>query len=344
MAEPQHSSHAGNFIKCLRVTLFILGGSALLGPSLYQPYLDYLWKALSNNILFRSATFEITYYVLCFVTSEAFYSAVYDRHPEWRLVSREKSAQPYRPQGMHSRIYRLYEVLIYMVSILVLNILVMKTLARSSSPETFLISKPVLLEFDQSTFSSHAGQFRRFIYSLAHRTPYGLERHLPAEHPNSRRLVLEFCGTILLYDAGFFLFHLAMHSLSPLKRLHAYHHSHAEIFPQITNQFEVFERSVLILLAILSPYVCRSHPLTMALWIPVHLYLLVENHCGMDVPWGYDKLLPDGWAMGSRKHARHHALGDGDFAPFFGWCDAIRNHWKPRLVKEAKNLSEAPVS
>jgi cholesterol 25-hydroxylase len=63
--------------------------------------------------------------------------------------------------------------------------------------------------------------------------------------------------------------------------------------------------------------------LTRTIFVPVFVWLLVEIHCGMDLPWGYDKILPPGWGGGARKHMNHHRTGKGGFEPFFCVWDAL---------------------
>ncbi len=99
------------------------------------------------------------------------------------------------------------------------------------------------------------------------------------------------------------------------------HHGHAEINPQITNQLDVIERLGLVLLANFSLNIIGSHVLPRTLFVPIFVWLLVEIHSGMDLDWGYDKLMPQGWAAGSKRHSQHHQTGTRYHAPFFNWWD-----------------------
>lgn len=58
------------------------------------------------------------------------------------------------------------------------------------------------------------------------------------------------------------------------------------------------------------------------------MWLLVEIHSGMDLPWGYEKVLPEGWGGGASKHASHHRNGEGGLEPFFQWWDGLLNKVK----------------
>ena len=85
------------------------------------------------------------------------------------------------------------------------------------------------------------------------------------------------------------------------------------------------------MLANFSLNIIHAHVLTRTLFVPVFVWLLVEIHSGMDLPWAYEKVLPEGWGGGSRKHMRHHVSkmgevegkGEKGFEPFFCWGDGL---------------------
>ncbi len=104
--------------------------------------------------------------------------------------------------------------------------------------------------------------------------------------------------------------------------------------PQITNQLDVLERLGLVLLANFSLNIIGSHVITRTLFVPMFVWLLVEIHSGMDLPWGYDKLLPNGWAAGSKRHSQHHQTGTRYYAPFFNWWDRAFELVAGRQVNE----------
>jgi cholesterol 25-hydroxylase len=83
------------------------------------------------------------------------------------------------------------------------------------------------------------------------------------------------------------------------------------------------ERMMLVLLANFSLNIIGSHVLTRTLFVPLFVWLLVENHSGLDLELGYDKLLPAGWGAGSKRHAVHHRGGKEFFEPYFCWWDNL---------------------
>jgi len=71
------------------------------------------------------------------------------------------------------------------------------------------------------------------LHNFALSSPLQLIRALPLEPPMSRRIVTELITSFLIYDTVFFLFHLSLHRISFLKRIHMSHHNHAEITPKL---------------------------------------------------------------------------------------------------------------
>jgi cholesterol 25-hydroxylase len=88
------------------------------------------------------------------------------------------------------------------------------------------------------------------------------------------------------------------------------------------SRLSIAERLSLILLANFSLNITGSHVLTRTAFVPFFVGQLVDVHSGLDLPWGYDKILPFGMETGSCVHAIHHRTGEGAFQPFFCWWDA----------------------
>lgn len=77
------------------------------------------------------------------------------------------------------------------------------------------------------------------------------------------------------------------------------------------------------MLANLSLNVIGAHVMTRTLFVPIFVWLLVEIHSGMDLPWAYDKVLPRGWGGGAEKHMAHHSGKENGYEPFFCWWDGV---------------------
>lgn len=309
----------------LRAIFVVFGTGAVLFPDLYQPSLDRLWLFLRHNAIYKSSTFETFWTVFCYAVIEPWMTVVFLQHPEWRLATKNKRQNTpiTRPHGMRRPSRRILEGLTYILPLLCLDLTMIKKFADVPIEQMLLSGNydPQLAQYRCRGNTCYSHFLMPSIHNFSLSSPLQTRRALPDQAPSSRRLVLELIASFVIYDAVFFAFHLAMHILPGLKSWHAPHHTHAEIHPQITNQLHIFERLGLVLLANFSLNIIRSHVLTRTIFVPVFVWLLVEIHSGLDLPWGYEKLLPRGWGGGARKHARHHAGGEGGLEPYFEWCD-----------------------
>ncbi|GAB7360236.1 hypothetical protein MBLNU230_g7996t1 [Neophaeotheca triangularis] len=303
-----------------RIAFATLFTTAVVFPSIYQPLLTPLWTFLRHSTIYRASTFETFWTVFCYAAIEVPVTVAFINNPSWRLAHRKNGHDepPKKPKGMRRPSRRLVEGLTYIAPLLALDLLMIKKFANVPLEDMLRSGNYDLEDLNrshQSTFLVPS------LHNFTPSSPLQTERALPTVAPTSRRLALELVTSIVLYDALFFLFHLSMHHLPVLRSWHAPHHTHAEMHPQITNQLHVFERLGLVLLANFSLNIIGSHVLTRTLFVPLFVWLLVEIHSGLDLPWGYDKILPEGWGGGAKKHALHHQSGGGNLAPYFEWCD-----------------------
>ncbi|KAF2865062.1 hypothetical protein BDV95DRAFT_632567 [Massariosphaeria phaeospora] len=317
-------------IRAVLGTLFV---SAVAFPSLYQPVLTPLWQWLSLNSVYRLSTFETIWTVFLYAAIEVTMTVVFLRHPEWRFAvqdgknsgSADKTAKPH---GMRRPSRRLGEAVTYMVPLLLMDLTMIKKFA--DVPLTAMLESGNYREA-AAAIATNANATSRYrstflvptLHNMTASWPLQTQRALPVLAPTSRRIALELVASFFLYDALFFLFHLSLHIVPLVKRWHAPHHRHAEIHPQITNQLHIFERLGLVLLANFSLNIIGSHVFTRTLFVPIFVWLLVELHSGLDLPWGYEKVLPKGWGGGARKHSVHHARGGGGYEPYFTWWDSL---------------------
>ena len=322
-------------IRAVLGTLFV---SAIAFPNFYQPLLTTSWQWLRHNPLYRLSTFETIWTVFLYSVIEVSMTVVFLRYPEWRFALQENKKQgdvskAPKPHGMRRPSRRWGEAVTYMIPLFLMDLTMIKkfadvsltamlesgnyhdaaTAATAATAVTANVSTPNY----RSTFLVPT------LHNMTLSSPLQTQRALPELPPTSRRTALELAASFFLYDALFFLFHLSLHILPYIKSFHAPHHRHAEIHPQVTNQLHVFERLGLVLLANFSLNIIGSHVFTRTLFVPVFVWLLVELHSGLDLPWGYEKVLPRGWGGGARKHALHHARGGGGYEPYFTWWDNL---------------------
>ncbi|KAF2678476.1 hypothetical protein K458DRAFT_423166 [Lentithecium fluviatile CBS 122367] len=309
----------------LRVALGGFFASALFFPAAYQPLLTSLWTRLEHNPIYRLSTFETLWTVFLYAVVEVSITVVFMKHPEWRFTSPPDTGRP-KPRGMRRPSRRLGEIAMYVAPLLLMDLTMIKKFAD--------VPLEAMLESGNYTYihdtnATHHGHRATFLVPSLHNitaaSPLQTRRALPSLPPTSRRVALELVASFVLYDALFFLFHLALHVLPGVRSWHAPHHRHAEMHPQITNQLHIFERLGLVLLANFSLNIIGSHVFTRTLFVPVFVWLLVEIHSGLDLPWGYEKILPPRCGGGARKHMLHHAGGGQGYAPYFTWCDGLHD-------------------
>ncbi len=308
--------------------------SAVLFPSLYQPALSGLWQYLYKSSFYRFSGFETLLTIISYIIIEPLYTYKFGKHPHLRIdvrgrqndaISHPKLPKMRRPQQ------RLGEIAVYIGPLLFLDFTLIKKFAgvpiediRASggySPvpevqEDNLRPTGAVPPQISSTFLLPT------LHNFSSTSLIQSRRALPPLPPTSRQLILQLAAAFFIYDALFFFIHIAFHRLKLLSRIHLPHHTHGEMHPQVTNKLSVTERVSLIMLANFALNIISSHVLTRTCFVLMFVWLLVEVHCGLELQWGYDKLLPRGWGAGARAHAWHHKTGQGGYAPFFGWWDA----------------------
>ena len=159
-------------------------------------------------------------------------------------------------------------------------------------------------------------------------------RALPLEPPTVLAVVCQLFASFVLYDALFFAFHLLLHKNFYLyKYIHKYHHDHEMLHGHVTNQLTIIERISLVLTANFALKVFNSHPFTRTVFVPIFVTILVENHTGYDLPFGYHRTVPFGLVGGSVKHFQHHVNGKRCYQPIFTYLDKLYdNYWNKKTV------------
>ncbi|KAI7522246.1 hypothetical protein KC331_g19355 [Hortaea werneckii] len=346
MAASHTSTSTGFSTTGARVAILAILGAAVCFPGIFQPLLNQIWDYLRQSGPYRSSTFETFWTVFCYAAIEVPLTVAFMRHPEWRLAhqhdnvadrGKEQTSEkepPKKPKGMRRPARRGMEALVYVAPLLTLDLLMIKKFAGVPLEDMLRSGNyDVPSMHDADNFGLHKAHFLvPSVHNFSLNSPLQTKRALPLEAPSSRRLALELITSLVLYDALFFAFHLSLHVIPGLKAWHKPHHKHGEMHPQITNQLHVFERLGLVLLANFSLNIIGSHVLTRTLFVPIFVWLLVEIHSGLDLPWAYDKILPAGWGGGARKHAAHHREGETGMEPYFNWCDdaweAVSERWR----------------
>ena len=144
--------------------------------------------------------------------------------------------------------------------------------------------------------------------------------------PSVARVAREIVGGLFLYDFFFWFGHVALHKLAPRRlygRLHGKHHVSRDVRASDTVRLTVFEETVDVMCSIAALRILRAHPLSRCLYNVVITGLLVELHCGYDMPWSPQNVVPGNVVAGSRRHHMHHAASRVYFQKFFTWLDEL---------------------
>ena len=315
-------------IQRIRIGIVAILLSCVAYPRLFQPLLDDLWKKVQGIGPYRWSSFETIWTVFWYGYLEVRMTKIFMAHPQWRFGQlRVKDSKPVlRVKGMRRPSRRIAEIAIYIAPLLLMDFTMIKKFEGVSLEDILLSGNYDPMNATSNLNPSHhtASFLLPTFHNFTSSSPLQLRRALPTAAPSSRRLVLELIGSFLLYDTFFFMFHFAMHRLPLIRTYHIPHHKHdSQINPQVTNQLHIFERLGLVLLANFSLNVLKSHVLTRTIFVPIFVWLLVEIHSGMDLPLGYEKILPRNWGGGAESHALHHRTGAGGYEPFFTWWDRL---------------------
>lgn len=313
-------SHPFSSVTTPRIIIGTLIFTAILFPTLYSPIITSLYTWLFSSRVFNCSLFETGEILFLYAIIEPIYTYRFARNRSLRIDVRPQSEHGSKPLPRLTRpTRRLIEIGKSIFPLATLDLILVKKYAGVAVLDIRRSGGYKPFPTGQGNIS---GSFLApTIHNFSSSSPLQLVRALPIDMPSSRRIVLELLVAFFIYDTLFFFIHIAFHRVSYLRRVHHPHHTHAEINPQVTNRLSIIERVSLILLANFSLNIIGSHVLTRTLFVPIFVYLLVEVHCGMDLEWGYDKIIPFGLGAGSRKHAVHHRVGEGHYQPFFCWWD-----------------------
>ena len=319
MGVPSHGSSGLSSIWTPRSFLLLLLGTSLVTPSVYQPVLDSLYASLRQSSLFTASTFETWWTVIIYAIIEVTYTYRFARNPQLRLANHANhgTASPKPIPKMRRPKHRMVEGLTYISPLLLLDLTLIKKYAGVPVQDMVLSGN---YHLSSVTKTIHGTFLAPTLHNFTLSSPLQTRRAVPTAPPTSRELVLQLVTSLFIYDTLFFAFHLSLHH-PKFASIHSQHHNHREINPQITNQLDMFERLGLVLLANFSLNIIGSHVLTRTIFVLIFVWLLVDIHSGMDLKWGYDKILPPGWASGSKRHSIHHRVGNRYYAPFFNWWD-----------------------
>ncbi|XP_058608039.1 cholesterol 25-hydroxylase-like protein 1, member 2 isoform X2 [Onychostoma macrolepis] len=147
---------------------------------------------------------------------------------------------------------------------------------------------------------------------------------LPEQAPTLLELAGGVTGSLLLFDLQYFIWHFLHHKIRWLYvTFHAIHHNYSAPFALATQCLSGWELVTVGFWTTLNPILLRCHLLTTWMFMVVHVYVSVEDHCGYDFPWSTSRLIPFGVYGGPSKHDVHHQKPNTNFAPHFSHWDKL---------------------
>ncbi|KAM9568015.1 LOW QUALITY PROTEIN: cholesterol 25-hydroxylase-like protein 1, member 2 [Salvelinus alpinus] len=144
---------------------------------------------------------------------------------------------------------------------------------------------------------------------------------LPDQVPTLVELITGVTGNLLLFDFQYFIWHLLHHWL--YITFHAIHHNYSAPFVLATQCLGGWELVTVCFWTTLNPVMLRCHLLTTWVFMVLHVYVSVEDHCGYDFPWSTSRLIPFSIYRGPSKDDVHHQKLNKNFAPYFSHWDKI---------------------
>lgn len=101
------------------------------------------------------------------------------------------------------------------------------------------------------------------------------------------------------------------------------HHTFSSTFALTAEYSGVWETLSLGLFAAAAPVLLHCHPLAGMTFFVVNIWLSVEDHCGYQLPWALDRLVPFGLYGGASHHDLHHIHSRCNYAPYFTHWDLL---------------------
>ncbi|KAI8612081.1 fatty acid hydroxylase superfamily-domain-containing protein [Chytriomyces sp. MP71] len=132
---------------------------------------------------------------------------------------------------------------------------------------------------------------------------------------------LLFC--LVVEDFFAYWLHRALHWGPLYKYIHKVHHTYTAPFGLVAEYGHPAETLLLGIGFTTGPLLWSKyvgmHVFTMILWVAVRLLTTMETHCGYDMPWGLNNLIPF-WG-GAPFHDHHHRVFNGNYGGSFRFWD-----------------------
>lgn len=275
----------------IRFGCVIFIASLLINREILQTYIDQVYSEIYDNKFFKSVYFETIWVTMCYAvlviipfTMDKF--VCFDKY----------KCEPNIKWQSTTIVQIIIELIQYISPLMVLD--------------TFLVKQ--YNNVDYSVIKEHKSSWIQKI------------RPLPLQAPTVTEILVQLLGAFVIYDVLFYVVHRTLHSNHWLYvNIHKVHHEHGSLHTRITNQLHVVERIILILSANQALKIMYAHPLTRAIFVPLFVLWLIDNHSGYSSNISLDKIVPFGLVAGPETHHEHHEKGSQNYQPFFTYIDTI---------------------
>jgi len=146
----------------------------------------------------------------------------------------------------------------------------------------------------------------------------GIVRARKIQQTTSLALILkEVVAALLLYDAFFYVGHRLIHRVSWLYNgVHRKHHSMPTVRAGDSVRHTFLDGVFDVVCAVAALMVLQANALSRLVFNAVAIFLIVENHCGLLLPFSPSAIAPLIFC-GPVAHDLHHQTGRGNYAKFF---------------------------
>mmetsp|Transcript_1570 Transcript_1570/g.5404 ORF Transcript_1570/g.5404 Transcript_1570/m.5404 type:complete len:269 (-) Transcript_1570:4546-5352(-) len=149
-----------------------------------------------------------------------------------------------------------------------------------------------------------------------------------------------FC--MVVEDFCQFVGHMALHHPMIFKYIHSWHHEYTAPFAMAGLYAHPAEVMILGFCSFVGPIILRPHFLTFFIWIHIKQAMTLHAHCGYEISYGLEKILP--FKADVEYHDYHHKSFNGPYGTVFTCWDSMfgtdKNYQKHMATKELKKLKK----
>jgi sterol desaturase/sphingolipid hydroxylase (fatty acid hydroxylase superfamily) len=148
-------------------------------------------------------------------------------------------------------------------------------------------------------------------------------RKLQVQPPTFAQMSWEIFLSLFLYDLLFFFGHyFLMHKIPYLYRtIHSRHHDMPIIRATDAIRHTALDGTLDVLCSVIALKLSKAHFYSRAIYNIIAITLITEAHCGMNLPFMLNNLLPFHVYAGCHVHDLHHQKGNVNFQKYFTYLD-----------------------